>query len=148
MLRFQKRTWGSSMVASSVVSLPVFGSMQGTSASCAWLMSTWGQKWTITSLCIDPLLFPKFPPLASAPNSAWSAPSRTAHWANSCTAVLHLDPDEGLRIQFKRFGFTTKCHLGPTGALRIPLGNFTKPWNLPKTHSFFERENNHHLVGG
>ena len=43
-----------------------------------------------------------------------------------CRAVLHLDPDEGLRIEFKRFGFTTKCHLGPTGALRVPLGNFTK----------------------
>ena len=43
-----------------------------------------------------------------------------------CRAVLHLDPNEGLRIDFKRFGFITKCHLGPTGALRIPLGEFTK----------------------
>ena len=71
------------MVAYSVVSLPLFGSMQETSASCAWLMSTWGQKCTIRSLCIDPLLFPKFPLLGSAPNSTWSAPSRTAQWANS-----------------------------------------------------------------
>ena len=53
-----------------------------------------------------------------------------------CRAVLHLDPDEGLRIEFKRFGFTTKCHLGPTGALRVPLGNFTKTQKkcLEKTH--------------
>lgn len=32
------------MVAYSVVSLPLFGSMQETSTSCAWLMSTWGQN--------------------------------------------------------------------------------------------------------
>lgn len=53
-----------------------------------------------------------------------------------CRAVLHLDPDEGLRIEFKRFGFTTKCHLGPTGALRVPLGNFTKTQKkyLEKVH--------------
>ena len=75
------------MVAYSLVSLPLFGSMQGTSTSCAWLMSTSGQKCTITFLCIDPLLFAKFPLLASAPNSKWSAPSRTAQWANSCTAA-------------------------------------------------------------
>ena len=41
-----------------------------------------------------------------------------------CRAVIHLDPKQGLRIFFKRFGFAVKCHLGPTGALRIPLSEF------------------------
>ena len=46
-------------------------------------------------------------------------------------AILHLDPEEGLKIVFRRFGFSTKCHLGPTGALRIPLGDFTR---IQKNH--------------
>ena len=44
----------------------------------------------------------------------------------SCRTVLHLDPSTGLRAHFKRFGFSVKCHIGPTGALRIPLAEFTK----------------------
>ena len=40
----------------------------------------------------------------------------------SCRTVLHLDPSCGLRAEFKRLGFSVKCHIGPTGALRIPLG--------------------------
>lgn len=46
-------------------------------------------------------------------------------------AILHLDPEEGLKIVFRRFGFSTKCHLGPTGALRTPLGDFTR---IQKNH--------------
>ena len=38
-----------------------------------------------------------------------------------CKAVLHLDQSQGLRIHFKRYGFTVPCHLGPTGALRVPF---------------------------
>ena len=43
----------------------------------------------------------------------------------NCQTVLHLDPRQGLRAHFKRFGFSVPCHLGPTGALRIPLGSFS-----------------------
>jgi len=46
-----------------------------------------------------------------------------------CQAVLHLDPSKGLRIHFRKFGFTVNCHIGPTGALRVPLSQFT-PENL------------------
>ena len=42
-----------------------------------------------------------------------------------CRAVIHLDPKQGLRIYFKRFGFAVKCHIGPTGALRVPLSEFS-----------------------
>ena len=44
----------------------------------------------------------------------------------SCRTVLHLDPSTGLRAYLKKFGFSVKCHIGPTGALRIPLAEFTK----------------------
>lgn len=43
-----------------------------------------------------------------------------------CRAVLHLDPSQGLSMELKRFGCHVKCHLGPSGALRVPLGQFTK----------------------
>ena len=43
----------------------------------------------------------------------------------SCRTVLHLDPSCGLRAEFKKLGFSVKCHVGPTGALRIPLGEFS-----------------------
>lgn len=43
-----------------------------------------------------------------------------------CKAVLHLDPSQGLRIHFKQYGFTVPCHLGPSGALRVPLACFLK----------------------
>ena len=42
-----------------------------------------------------------------------------------CRTVLHLDPSRGLRAYFKRFGFSVDLHIGPTGALRIPLTQFT-----------------------
>ena len=42
-----------------------------------------------------------------------------------CRTVLTLDPEVGLSAHFKRLGFTTPCHLGPSGALRVPLCNFT-----------------------
>ena len=43
-----------------------------------------------------------------------------------CKATLHLDPDVGLKIHLKKFGFTVPCHLGPTGALRVPLCHFSQ----------------------
>ena len=51
-----------------------------------------------------------------------------------CQAVLHLDPSRGLRIHFRKFGFTVKCHIGPTGALRVPLSQFT-----PETMSYVQQ---------
>jgi len=44
----------------------------------------------------------------------------------SCRTVLHLDPSHDLRAEFRQLGFSVKCHIGPTGALRIPLANFNK----------------------
>ena len=44
----------------------------------------------------------------------------------SCRTVLHLDPSCGLRAEFKKLGFSVKCHIGPSGALRIPLGEFNQ----------------------
>ena len=42
-----------------------------------------------------------------------------------CRTVLYLDPEVGLKAYFRRLNFTVKCHLGPSGALRIPLCEFT-----------------------
>ena len=42
-----------------------------------------------------------------------------------CRSVLHLDPEDGLRIYFRKFRFSIRCHIGPTAALRIPLNHFT-----------------------
>ena len=75
-----------------------------------------------------------------------------------CRAVIHLDPKQGLRIYFKRFGFAVKCHIGPTGALRVPLSEFSgknletvkqaqeafqencKEFELLRTTTVFERD--------
>ena len=43
-----------------------------------------------------------------------------------CKAVLYLDPETGLKIHFRKFKFSVQCHIGPTGALRVPLCNFTQ----------------------
>ena len=43
-----------------------------------------------------------------------------------CRAVLYLDPQKGLRLYLRRFGFGVDCHLEPTGALRVPLNQFNK----------------------
>ncbi len=39
-----------------------------------------------------------------------------------CT--LMLDPDEGLMVHFQKTGQKVSCHLGPSGALRIPIFQF------------------------
>ena len=75
-----------------------------------------------------------------------------------CRAVIHLNPKQGLRIYFKRFGFAVKCHIGPTGALRVPLSKFSgknletvkqaqeafqencKEFELLRTTTVFERD--------
>eukprot|EP00438_Fugacium_kawagutii_P017712 Skav207315 [mRNA] locus=scaffold2296:325139:333057:+ [translate_table: standard] len=44
----------------------------------------------------------------------------------ACRTTLTLDPETGLTADFKKLGFKVGCHLGPTGALRIPLCNFSK----------------------
>ena len=43
-----------------------------------------------------------------------------------CRSVLHLDPQRGPRLHLRRFGFGVDCHIGPTGALRLPLNQFTE----------------------
>ena len=42
-----------------------------------------------------------------------------------CRTVLYLDPERGLRLFFRKFGYGVDCHIGPTGALRVPLNQFT-----------------------
>ena len=41
-----------------------------------------------------------------------------------CRATLVLDPEQGLRLRLRRFGFEVPMHIGPTGALRVPLDQF------------------------
>ena len=42
-----------------------------------------------------------------------------------CRTVLHLDSHKGLLLVSERFGFSVQLHIGPTGALRVPLQQFT-----------------------
>ena len=42
-----------------------------------------------------------------------------------CRTELTLDPEVGLSAYFKRLNFRVPCHLGPSGALRVPLCHFT-----------------------
>ena len=42
----------------------------------------------------------------------------------SCRSVLELDPEKGLSLYLKRFQKKVPLHIGPTGALRIPLHEF------------------------
>ena len=41
-------------------------------------------------------------------------------------ATLELDPQEGLSLTSRRFDFKIPLHLGPTGALRLPLQQFSQ----------------------
>eukprot|EP00435_Cladocopium_sp_Y103_P061430 s1179_g23.t1 len=42
-----------------------------------------------------------------------------------CQTILHLDESRGLSMVSTKFGFKVACHLGPTGALRIPVQQFS-----------------------
>ena len=42
-----------------------------------------------------------------------------------CRATLILDEQQGLALVSRKFGFKVQCFLGPTGALRIPIQQFT-----------------------
>eukprot|EP00435_Cladocopium_sp_Y103_P007762 s2900_g2.t1 len=44
----------------------------------------------------------------------------------ACRTTLVLDPDTGLRAHLKKLGVTVPCHIGPTGALRVPFCEFSK----------------------
>ena len=57
-----------------------------------------------------------------------------------CRSVLHLDPEDGLRIYFRKFKFSVRCHLGPTGALRVPL-NHSTPEQLQEAQRTFQEAN-------
>ena len=43
-----------------------------------------------------------------------------------CGIQLHLDPTFGLLLRSKKLGFSARCHLGPTGALRVFLQDFSE----------------------
>ena len=61
-----------------------------------------------------------------------------------CRSVLHLDPEDGLRIYFRKFKFSVRCHIGPTGALRVPLNHFSREQleTLRSEQERYQRENN------
>ena len=42
-----------------------------------------------------------------------------------CGIQLHLDPTFGLLLSSKKLDFSARCHLGPTGALRVFLQDFS-----------------------
>ena len=42
-----------------------------------------------------------------------------------CRATLSLDPQTGLSMHLRRFNHHVPLHIGPTGALRVPLDKFT-----------------------
>ena len=56
-----------------------------------------------------------------------------------CKATLCLDKQRGLPLVSQHLGFSVPCHLGPTGALRIPSQKFTSDMisflsqRIPKT---------------
>ena len=43
-----------------------------------------------------------------------------------CGIQLHLDPTFGLLLRSEKLGFSARCHLGPTGALRVFLQDFSE----------------------
>ncbi|CAE7252122.1 unnamed protein product [Symbiodinium sp. CCMP2592] len=43
-----------------------------------------------------------------------------------CRSVLHLDPEQGLQLELKKFNHVVPLHIGPSGALRVPLHRFTR----------------------
>ena len=59
-----------------------------------------------------------------------------------CRAILHLDPQSRLRVHFRRYRFTADCHIGPSGALRIPLTQFDKAKidQLRRAHDDFQHQ--------
>ena len=42
-----------------------------------------------------------------------------------CRAQLDLDPQRGLRLKLRKFNHEVPLHIGPTGALRVPLDQFS-----------------------
>ena len=46
-----------------------------------------------------------------------------------CRAVLELDDQEGLQVYLRRYQHKVPSHIGPTGALRVPLQDFSPSMN-------------------
>ena len=42
-----------------------------------------------------------------------------------CRATLVLDPEQGLKLRLRRYHCEAPLHIGPTGALRVPLDQFS-----------------------
>ena len=70
-----------------------------------------------------------------------------------CKATLCLDEQRGLWLVSQHLGFSVPCHLGPTGALRIPIQQFTSDMisflsqRIPKTSDEYELLQTHHVGG-
>ena len=57
-----------------------------------------------------------------------------------CRSVLHLDPKDGLQLQLKRFNRVIPLHIGPTGALRVPLHQFSNVMHHELSQAMSELE--------
>lgn len=55
-----------------------------------------------------------------------------------CGAVLILDRDQGLQLRLNKVNFQMPCHIGPSGALRVPLTQYTARM-LTKLHEKQEK---------
>ena len=60
-----------------------------------------------------------------------------------CRSVLHLDPVEGLSLELKRFRHKIPLHIGPTGALKVPLHQFTDSMKAELSHALEQLDNEH-----
>ena len=60
-----------------------------------------------------------------------------------CRSVLHLDPMEGLSLELKRFRHKIPLHIGPTGALRVPLHQFTDSIKAELRHALEQLDSEH-----
>ena len=63
-----------------------------------------------------------------------------------CRAILHLDAEKGLCLVSQQFGFKVACHLGPTGALRIPIQQFTETMMTFLSNQVFQKRDEYELM--
>lgn len=80
--------------------------------------------------CIPCSLGPKGcilrPALFEEPSSADAPFLLSLPFLLHCRATLILDGQQGLALVSRKFGFKVQCFLGPTGALRIPIQQFSR----------------------
>ena len=93
------------------------------------------------------------PALFEEPSSADAPLLLSLPFLLHCKATLCLDEQRGLSLVSQQFGFKVPCHLGPTGALRIPIQQFTTDMisflsqRIPKTSDEYELLQTQHVGG-